>query len=218
MGFTCDWFSHNIPIWKEHLLGLAGQPIQVLEIGCFEGRATRWMLENLLTHPLAHITVCDTFAGSMEHHDHPARFDISDIERVFDAEVMSQFPDKVTKRKGLSLDTLLSLHLETPARTFDLVYVDASHVAKDVVADALLAWPLLKPGGFLIFDDYAWEKYADPALTPKLAVDVFLARFAGELRMLHMGYQVILRRNLAMTCSPGPESARWWHRPFCRKS
>ena len=45
---------------------------------------------------------------------------------------------------------------------FDLVYIDASHEAADVLADAVLAWPLLKPGGFLGFDDYTSRRFPEP--------------------------------------------------------
>ena len=46
-NFTQDWFSHNIEnfiIIKEML----PQCNSILEVGCFEGRATCWMLENML--------------------------------------------------------------------------------------------------------------------------------------------------------------------------
>ncbi len=33
-----------------------------------------------------------------------------------------------------------------------VIYVDGSHKARDVIADAVLAWALLRPGGILIFD------------------------------------------------------------------
>ena len=39
---------------------------------------------------------------------------------------------------------------------FDLVYIDGSHSAKDVLLDSLLAWRLLRPGGAMIWDDYEW--------------------------------------------------------------
>ena len=40
---------------------------------------------------------------------------------------------------------------------FDLIYVDASHLALDVVVDASLSWQLLCGGGVVIFDDYRWS-------------------------------------------------------------
>lgn len=42
------------------------------------------------------------------------------------------------------------------------MYIDGSHAAKDVIADAVLAWALLRPGGVLIFDGERWR----PLLTP----------------------------------------------------
>ena len=36
----------------------------------------------------------------------------------------------------------------------DLIYIDGSHLAKDVLSDAILSWKLLKPSGVMIFDDY----------------------------------------------------------------
>lgn len=36
---------------------------------------------------------------------------------------------------------------------FDLIYVDASHVAIDVLQDAVVCWRLLEVEGILIFDD-----------------------------------------------------------------
>ena len=194
MSFTYDWFSHNIPSWEQHLKHLEGRTVRALEIGCFEGRATRWLLENVLTHAESHITVCDTFAGSLEHHDGTFDVDVATIEEVFNAEVMGLFPHKVTKRKGTSFATLMALNSDPGTAPSDLIYIDGSHLAKDVMADALLSWNLLKPGGILIFDDYALKLYSDPALTPKLAIDGFLAMFAHDIRLLHKGYQVIVQR------------------------
>ena len=36
--FSQDWFSHNIPIWQDHLSDLVGQPhLKVCEVGSFQG-------------------------------------------------------------------------------------------------------------------------------------------------------------------------------------
>jgi len=36
---------------------------------------------------------------------------------------------------------------------FDFIYIDGAHEAKFVIQDAVLALPLLKPGGYILFDD-----------------------------------------------------------------
>ncbi len=87
-----------------------------------------------------------------------------------------------------------------------MIYIDGSHVAKDVMADALLSWHLLKPEGFLIFDDYAWDHYPDPTLTPRLAIDAFLSMFSQDIQVLHKAYQVIVQRHASSVVTARPAS------------
>ena len=64
------------------------------------------------------------------------------------------------------------------AEYFDWIYVDGSHEAPDVLADAVLAFMLLRPGGLLVFDDYLWAMpdapVADFYQLPKPAIDAFV--------------------------------------------
>lgn len=46
--FTVDWFSRHLPVWNEVLMPLRGRPLRALEIGCFEGAATTWLIDNVL--------------------------------------------------------------------------------------------------------------------------------------------------------------------------
>jgi hypothetical protein len=68
MTFLYDWFSNNIPLWSKVLRKFKGKPnLLFLEIGCFEGKATLWLLENILTHPTSKIVVVDTFKDNSKH-------------------------------------------------------------------------------------------------------------------------------------------------------
>eukprot|EP00198_Chlamydomonas_reinhardtii_P007168 XP_001696504.1 predicted protein [Chlamydomonas reinhardtii] len=85
-----------------------------------------------------------------------------------------------------------------PRPVFDLVYIDGSHMRADVISDAVMSWPLLKVGGLLVFDDYAWPDYADnPACHPRQAVDAFLQLYGHQLHVLSVGYQVMVQRTSA---------------------
>src|SRR5690349_16046404 len=66
MPYQATWFDQNIPYWELCLSRFKDQPVKFLEIGCFEGRATVWLLKNILTHPESRITALDTFEGSPE--------------------------------------------------------------------------------------------------------------------------------------------------------
>lgn len=193
LTFTQDWFSSNVDNWRKYLSHLAGQPdLCFLEIGCFEGRATVWLLQNILTHETSRIWCIDTFTGNLEHRDRGLSLD--GIEGRFDHNIRSIGCDRrVTKVRGRSAEALRPL----PLRSYDFVYIDGSHLAADVLEDAVLSFRLLKPGGIMIFDDYEWRKYADPLWAPKPAIDAFLGIYAGQYDLVLKNYQVILevRRN-----------------------
>src|SRR5690242_1519030 len=60
--YSTDWFSNHIDNWSQWLGKLKGKAdLQFLEIGSFEGRSTRWLLDNILTHPVSHIYCIDVF-------------------------------------------------------------------------------------------------------------------------------------------------------------
>lgn len=187
MEFTEDWFSDNIPIWSKLLAAHRGRPhLRYLEVGVFEGRSTCWLLGDILTGKNAHIECIDTFDGSMEHDQ--AGYNFSRIRKRFE-ENIQPWKDKVTLHVGRSSDVLPSLE-----GGYDFVYIDGSHQAKDVLSDAVLCWRLVKPSGIVIFDDYEFNEYPEPWLNPKLAINTFLQCCTGWYQVLHVGYQVAVRK------------------------
>ena len=95
-----------------------------------------------------------------------------------------------------SKDMMKKMHAVKLSENIDIdfIYIDGSHVAKDVMSDIVLAWELLKPGGILIADDYLWDHYKEPRLTPKPALDGFLESYKGSYEILLKGYQVHLKK------------------------
>ncbi|HEV3383834.1 MAG TPA: class I SAM-dependent methyltransferase [Gemmata sp.] len=184
--YSTDWFTYNLPVWERILKPLKGNPVQALEIGVFEGRSTVWLLENIMTNPEASLSWIDTFSGSAEHTD----IDFAKVEKKFH-ENTRRFGTKVKGWVGKSQDVLRSMSSEQ----FDLVYIDGSHEAPDVLSDAVLAWTLLKPGGLMGFDDYEWHVYPAPERCPALAIDAFVDVMRGQLTVLDRGYQVWVKKN-----------------------
>lgn len=158
-----------------------------LEVGVFEGRATVWMLENVLTDEGSAIICIDTFRGGEEHEE--LKLNSESIRNAF-FENTKPHSSKVTLLDGRS-DFFIPL---LNGFAFDLVYIDGSHRAHDVLMDACLSWPLIVHGGFLIFDDYAWNKYEDETRNPKLGIDAFLSVVADRAKVLHKDYQLICRK------------------------
>ena len=187
--FTSDWFSHNISQWEQTLQPLKGQAsLQALEIGVYEGRSVLWLLENILTHSTAHLTCIDIFDASEEYKH-------SNLFEVFQANI-KPYADKVTVYKNTSVDTLgqlrwgVSAVLPPPQRSvYDLIYIDGSHKAPDVLEDLVLSWPMLKSGGILIMDDWGSET----AGVKQAATGFFNCR-PLEAAVLFNGYQLGIKK------------------------
>ena len=138
------------------------------------------------------ITCIDPFGGNVEHHINPyfaalalkseAQFDANlDGARGPGREDQGQLGDGAAGARRCR-------------RRFDLAYIDGSHVAADVYRDAALTWPLIEPGGWIMFDDYEWDGMEELLQRPKPGIDAFLAAVAGQYREVHRGYQLVIAK------------------------
>lgn len=196
--YWSDWFSGNIPVWesifKEY--GLKGTHfLNFLEIGCFEGRATNYLLENVLTGQGCKIHVVDTFGGSLEETGMKwdSDYDFSKLYETF-VHNTQEHAEKIVIHKGISGKILRT---DFEYNSFDFIYIDGSHTAPDVLQDAVLCHPLLKNGGIMLFDDYGWRdpNNPDPTNSPAIAIDFFYNVHIHQYKPIHQGYQVALLKN-----------------------
>ncbi|MBI4845159.1 MAG: class I SAM-dependent methyltransferase [Candidatus Omnitrophica bacterium] len=182
--FTTDWFTERgrIPLWEKILAHLKGKPnINYLEVGVFEGRSLLWMLENIFTDPSSKASAVDIFQDA--------------YYKIFLKNLtIGGFKKRVTVIKGYSQVKLREL----PLNSFDVIYIDGSHEAIDVLTDALLCWGLLKADGIMIFDDYEWKEWQGKTMPlmsrPEIAIDAFIGVFQPYIEVLHKGWQVVIRK------------------------
>ena len=198
--FSKDWFSWAPEIWGQ-LVPLMPERKRFLEIGSFEGRSTVWTMEHLMADDSSVVCI-DTWEGGEEH----VNGEMAEAEQNFDHNIAlakGKFPNRaVYKCKKNSYYGLTAqaeyikglANKDGKDRRFDFVYIDGSHIAKDVLTDACLAWPLLKPNGIMVFDDYAWGQPRDALHRPKIAIDAFTNIFGEELVVIHTHYQLIVRK------------------------
>jgi len=182
------------------LVPLKGQPnLRFLEVGCFEGRAACWLLDNILTDPSSTLTCIDTFEPfqlARYINAWPNRPDLESpgilhFEEQFDENIRrTGRASQVRKMKGSSQELLRTL----PLASYDFIYIDGSHRPADVLRDGVLAWDLLKEDGFLFFDDYLLYSFTAPYDSPRMAIDAILSIFSGGYETLHIGWQAMLRK------------------------
>jgi len=199
--FTLNLFDPLQPQWQE-LISWSNSvpgPIHILEIGSYEGRASIWMLENLIHHPDSTLTVIDSFDDQLQLGLYgkivwDGMESMTVVEARFRSNILKSGKESQVKvLKGKSVDMLRS---ESILKTqFDFVYVDGSHDADDTLADAVLVWPLVKSGqGRVIFDDYTLNFFKEPYNCPKTAIDSFIACYQPEIEILSVNYQMTIRK------------------------
>lgn len=178
----------NSEVWSKILKRFKskGKPreFDYLEIGSFEGMSAHYVL---LHHPKATVTCIDTWRGSFEH-------DPKIMKDVFKRYLKNTkpFKDRVTTLKGRSDHWIPDLIFRN--KQYDVVYIDGSHEAFDVIRDATLGWKILKKNGIMIFDDYEWKSNLPDEQSPKMAIASFLAMAEGRYNLLHRGYQIIVEK------------------------
>lgn len=164
-------------------------PVRILEIGSWEGRSTLFFLSYFTQ---GHLTAVDPWADRGGNQDN-ARLDLQDYEARFDSNV-APCAARLTKRKGSSLHVLPELLDEE--QKYDVIYVDGSHFADDVLIDGVNAWRLLKQGGIMIFDDLLWDCYPRARANPAWAINLFLKYHKREYSVLNASYQIILQKKV----------------------
>jgi len=177
--------------WDIYLSKFVGKKVNILEIGSYRGDATSWFLNNLVSDKKSMVYAVDTWSGSPEYFNG----DFTEIEDVFDKTIESTGKSKqLIKMKMLSTKALIELNRDTIM--FDIIFIDASHEAIDVLSDAILSWNILNENGILIFDDYLWDKIEGDHFRPKIAIDTFVHVYKTQLKTLYFGWQVIIQKRL----------------------
>ncbi|HEX4859556.1 MAG TPA: class I SAM-dependent methyltransferase [Usitatibacteraceae bacterium] len=199
--FTNNWFDSTARgPWEQLFTKI--RPAKVIEVGSYEGASACYLIEKLGANAPLEIHCVDTWSGGVEHQS--AGVDMASVETRFrenTALAISRVSNPVALHihKGASSDQLVKLLAGGHRGSFDFVYVDGSHQAADVLADAVLAFMLAKPGAMLVFDDYLWAENLpygrDPLRCPKPAIDAFINLNFRKLNILSAPlYQIYVQK------------------------
>lgn len=178
------WYLDDLPAWRAILA--TGQKVRALEIGAFDGVSANLMLDLLFTHPDSEVHCIDPYEPDPTTPQVCAQTKADFLENLR----IGGHENRIHLYEGISVEVLAwMLAAESFWESFDFIYVDGSHIAKDVLTDATMCWNLLKPGGVIAFDDYEWNCGGDPLGRPKAGIDAFERVFRPHLQLLRGGWR-----------------------------
>lgn len=198
--FTTKWFDNARNNWDQIFdwyVNQSGKKIEnALEIGCFEGAATVYMSGKWLEDG-TNFDIVDTF-GATEVESGHGEF----IERLNSGDdfIYDNFMHNIGFHDNINFNVLRGeSQIEVPklyeqGKTYDFIYIDASHEADDTFVDAYYADKMLNDQGIIIFDDFGW-KDADESRrelndSPEAGINAFMALNASKYTVILNGYQL----------------------------
>jgi len=142
--YTNTWFAERGgKTWDKLLEGLNIE--NALEIGCYEGQASVFILDKF---PDSLLDVSDIFeADKAEDWDGY----VDEYEKRFDNNI-KPYKARVTKHKGKSFNTLAQMIVDN--YLFDFIFVDGDHRKLPATQDMAMAIELLNDKGVMVIDDY----------------------------------------------------------------
>ena len=185
--FTRHWFtSRNQSTWSTFLPQKFSntQPVNMIQIGVFEGMDLVWCLQNILAHSSSRVVAIDPWLAT-------EKLDAQFMKECQDRAIYNLQPweGKVLIVPHTSSEELPKLHGARTIRgkrikegEWDLIVIDGDHNAPVVYEDAKHAIDLVCIGGWIVFDDVRNK-------TPKVnhvkqGLEQFLGEFGQRVKLV----------------------------------
>ena len=144
-NFSNKWFLNNFDIFNFFLPKDKNSKFDYLEVGCFEGLSSFFVLSEYKAVNAILLDIWDMPNPNSKTLSH----NFNSIEKAFDNN-LSGF--NFTKIKDDSVVAMRKLFKQN--KSFDFIYIDGSHNGEDILSDAIEAFKILKKEGLIFFDDF----------------------------------------------------------------
>lgn len=173
-----------------------------LEIGCFEGLTSKYIVNNLLKEggklicvdPLTDNYLNDNLTEKDINNNNTIYGYFNNQYERFTTNCKEEIKsEKIYLFRDLS-SNVFPILLEDLKDMFDLIYVDGDHRADTVYNDAINSYSLCKNSGYILFDDYTWgDDYGENR--PSVGIDKFLKEYEGRYKIVNKNYQLLIQKN-----------------------
>ena len=183
-NFTNKWFLNNFEIFNFFLPEDKSLKFDYLEVGCFEGLSSFYILSEYKAVNAYLLDVWDMPNPNSKTLSN--NFDL--IEKAFD-ENLSQF--NFTKIKNDSVVAMREMLKND--KFFDFIYIDGSHNGEDILSDAIEAFKILKKNGLIFFDDFL-QHDKDRVIQSYEGIEKFLSIYNNFIKIEYFQNNLVVRR------------------------
>ena len=176
--------------FDKFLLKNLNSKLIIIEIGSYQGQSTCYFLNNFMKNSKSKLYSLDTFEGSIDIKASKTLFDIF----KHNIKITKKDNQVIIKKKKsfYGLSELIKDNIKA-----DIIYIDGSHLACDVLSDLVLSWQCCKVGGIIICDDYLWFYDKEKSFQqPKIAIDGFINVYFDKISIIRgwTNYQIAFKK------------------------
>ena len=183
-SFSNKWFLNNFDIFSFFLPQDKNSKFVYLEVGCFEGLSSFFVLSEYKAVDATLLDIWDMpnpNSKTLSHNFHS-------IENTFD-DNLSRF--NFTKIKDDSVVAMRKLFKQN--KSFDFIYIDGSHNGEDILSDAIEAFKILKKEGLIFFDDFL-QHDKNRALQSYEGIEKFLTLYSSYIKIEYFQNNLVVRK------------------------
>ena len=183
-NFSNKWFLNNFDIFNFFLPKDKNSKFDYLEVGCFEGLSSFFVLSEYKGINAILLDIWDMPNPNSKTLSH----NFNSIEKAFDNN-LSGF--NFTKIKDDSVVAMRKLFKQN--KSFDFIYIDGSHNGEDILSDAIEAFKILKKEGLIFFDDFL-QHDKNRALQSYEGIEKFLTLYSKYLKIEYFQNNLVVRK------------------------
>ena len=183
-NFSNKWFLNNFEIFNYFLPENKNEKFNYLEIGCFEGLSSFYVLSQFKFVNAYFLDIWD----EPNKNSKSLTDDFNKVEKLFD-ENLSKFNfTKIKDDSVISMRKLLRKNMN-----FDFIYIDGSHNGEDILSDAIEAFKILKKGGLIFFDDFLQHEL-NRKIQSYVGIEKFLELYSNDLQIVFFQNNLVVKK------------------------
>ena len=184
--FSNKWFLNNFDIFNFFLPEDKNKKFDYLEIGCFEGLSSFYILSEYNYVNALFIDIWDIPNPNSKSLSN----DFNSIEKAFDKNLSGFNFIKIKDDSVVSMRQLLKQN-----KNFDFIYIDGSHNGEDILSDAIEAFKILRKNGLIFFDDFL-QHDSSRDIQSYEGISKFLSLYSNYLKIEYFQNNLVIRKKI----------------------